>query len=111
RAGGLPEHEVPGGLRLREPGHRRDDVLVPIQDQQVVGGGDLGGVHERTEVGEREHRAAVLRVRGLEEVHVPLVVRYTFSRYEAGLVTALKMFGSKSGSSEKVLAKQPFSEP
>ena len=36
---------------------------------------------------------------------------YTFSRYDPAFVTALKMFGSKSGSSENVLAKQPFSLP
>ena len=74
RARGLAEHEVRGGLLLRELGHGRDDVLVPVEDQQVVHRADLARVPVVQQVRHLEHRASVLRVALLEEVHVARVV-------------------------------------
>src|SRR5436309_3553125 len=39
--GRLSEHEVRRGLLLIQPGDRRDDVLVPVEDEQVVDGPHL----------------------------------------------------------------------
>ena len=59
---GLPEHEVRRGLLLRELRHRRDDVLVPVEDQQVVDRADVLRVLVGEQVAHREDRATVLRV-------------------------------------------------
>ena len=39
-----PEHEVRGGLLLVQLGHGGDDVLVPVEDQQVVDRADVARV-------------------------------------------------------------------
>jgi hypothetical protein len=70
RAGRLAEHEVRGRLLLVELRDRRDDVLVAVEDQQVVDGADLHWVAVPGQVAHPEHRAAVLRVGLLEEVHL-----------------------------------------
>src|SRR5215831_20949868 len=63
----LAEHEVRGGLRPVQPRHARHDVLVPVQDQQELRGGDLVA-WPWVNVAERPGRAAVLGVRGVEEI-------------------------------------------
>src|SRR5207247_8402042 len=56
-------------LHLVELRDRRDDVLVPVQDQERVGARERGRVLVLPEVGQGEHGPAVLRVARLEEVH------------------------------------------
>src|SRR5512132_4154178 len=73
-AGRLAEHEVGGGLLLIELGDRGDEVLVPVEDQQVVHAPDVHRVAEPGEVVHAEHRAPVLRVALLEEVHLAVFV-------------------------------------
>jgi hypothetical protein len=83
--GGLAEHEVRGGLGLGQARDGGDDVLVPVQDEQVVDPADVAGVRVAGQVGQREHRAAVLRVRLLEEVHPSGVVLVHVLQVCAGL--------------------------
>src|SRR3954447_911894 len=69
----LAEHEVRRcllGVQLRD---RRDDVLVAVEDQQEVRRLQLARVR-RVDRRERERRAPVLRVRGVEEVDGAVVV-------------------------------------
>ena len=70
----LAEHEEGRCLRPLELGDCRDDVLVPVQDQQEVGLLDLV-VDGRLDHAEREGRAPVLRVARVVEVDVVAVLR------------------------------------
>ena len=73
-AGRLTEHEVGGPLLLGEFGDRGDDVLVPVEDQQVVDGADVASVLESEQVAHLEDRAAVLRVVLVEEVDPSVLI-------------------------------------
>jgi hypothetical protein len=64
---GLTQHEVVGGLLGLELGHRRDDVLVAVEDEQVLGLGQVARVAV-ADVLQREGAAPVGRVVGVEEV-------------------------------------------
>src|SRR3954470_9008882 len=69
----LAEHEVGRrllGIQLRDRG---DDVLVAVEDEEEVGRLELARVGS-VDRGERERGAAVLRVGGVEEVDVAVVV-------------------------------------
>src|SRR5919204_3947650 len=70
----LAEHEERRRLRALQLRDRRDDVLVPIEDQQEVGLLDLvrGGRLDRPET---EGRAPVLRVARVVEVDLVAVLR------------------------------------
>ena len=46
----LSQHEVSRCLDLRQPGHGGDDVLVPVQDEQVVDLPEVLGILVRAEV-------------------------------------------------------------
>ena len=69
---GLAEHEIGGGLGAGEAGHRRDDILVPVQNEQRVQSADVVGVPEGAQVAQAEDGAAVLGIAIVVEVHRPV---------------------------------------
>ena len=105
----LAEHEVGRRLRPLELRDGRDDVLVPVQDRGGSAPRSIVALGGRLDHAERERRAAVLRVRGVEEVDVVAVSARRSRGTTRGCVTAPWIVGSSSGFSPNVFAKQPFS--
>ena len=71
---GLAEHEISRRVRRVEPGDAGDDVVVAVENQEDVGRPDVARIFDPAQRRKHKRGTAILGVTGVEKVHRPAVL-------------------------------------